>query len=71
MTGPSPARTPDERFAVVYQCPDCQQRLLDEQRRTDWPLICRRIDLGGHCLLSYEPVAIKTSPPTRSMALVH
>ncbi|GAC1611222.1 MAG: hypothetical protein NVS3B26_22670 [Mycobacteriales bacterium] len=58
MTRPRPARTTGERFAVVYQRPDCEQRFLDEQRCPDCQLFCRRIDRGGNCPHCDELVAI-------------
>ena len=57
MTRPGPACTTDLRFAVIYQCRDCEQRFLDEQRCPDCQLFCR-IDLGGTCPHCDEPVAI-------------
>jgi hypothetical protein len=54
MTRPN-SRPTTERFAVVYECPDCEERFLDERRCPDCNLFCRRLDLGGtcpHCLLT-------------------
>ena len=38
-----------ERFAVVYECPECDQRYLDERRCPDCNLFCRRLDVGRPC----------------------
>ena len=58
MNRSSTSRRSDQTFAVVYECPDCEQRFLDERRCPDCQLFCRRIDLGGHCPHCDEPVAI-------------
>lgn len=57
MTPTRSART-SPKFAVVYECPDCEQRFLDERRCPDCQLFCRRIDQGGSCPHCDEPVAI-------------
>jgi hypothetical protein len=50
--------TTSRRFAVVYECPECEARYLDERRCPDGNLFCRRIDLGGSCPHCDEPAAI-------------
>jgi hypothetical protein len=53
-----PAPPCTEHLAVVYECPDCEARYLDERRCPDCQLFCRRVDRGGpypHC---DEPVAL-------------
>jgi len=50
--------TRDQAFAVIYQCPECEQRYVDERRCPDCQLFCRRIDLGGECPHCAEPVAL-------------
>ena len=61
---PSPARSgpaapphasPD---ATIYQCPDCDQRYLGQQRCDDCGTFCRRVGPGGPCPHCDEPVAI-------------
>ena len=45
-------------LSVLYQCPECEQRYLDERRCADCQLFCQRLEVGGtgpHC---EEPVAI-------------
>ncbi len=62
MTRPSTRSTPrpdTERFAVVYECPDCEQRYLDERRCPDCNLFCRRLDHGGPCPHCGEVVALE------------
>lgn len=58
MTRLSSQDTTDEQFAVVYECPDCEQRFLDQRRCPDCQLFCRRIGHGGECPHCDEPVAI-------------
>lgn len=48
-----------ERFAVVYQCPECDERYLDERRCPDCNLFCRRLDHGGACPHCEELVALE------------
>jgi hypothetical protein len=62
---------------VIYECPDCETRYLDERRCPDCNLFCRRIDTGGHCPYCDEPVAISdlaepTTPttPTTPQAMI-
>jgi hypothetical protein len=45
-------------IGIVYQCPDCETRYLDEQRCPDCGLFARRIGTGGPCPHCDEPVAI-------------
>lgn len=46
------------RLSVVYQCPECEERYLDERRCPDCHLFCRRIGVGAACPHCDEPVAI-------------
>ena len=50
------ART--RREHTVYECPDCGQRLLGEQRCPDCATFARRIGPGGPCPHCGEPVTI-------------
>jgi predicted RNA-binding Zn-ribbon protein involved in translation (DUF1610 family) len=46
------------REITVYECPDCGERLLGEQRCPDCRTFTRRIGVGGecpHCLLTELP----------------
>ena len=52
---PPPAATD----ATIYQCPECDQRYLGQQRCDDCGTFCRRIGPGGPCPHCDEPVAIK------------
>ena len=52
-----PTATPRSQF-TVYECPDCGQRLLGEQRCPDCATFARRIDFGGACPHCDEPVAL-------------
>jgi hypothetical protein len=38
------------RAHTVYECPDCQQRYLGEQRCPECHRFCRALGLGGRCL---------------------
>jgi hypothetical protein len=51
-----PARP--RRGHTICQCPDCEQRLLGEQRYPDRGIFARRIGPGGPCPHRDEPVAI-------------
>lgn len=44
-------------IAVIYQCPECDERYLDERRCPDCNLFCRRIGTGRPCPHCDEPVA--------------
>jgi ribosomal protein L32 len=49
-----PAARP-RRAHTVYECPDCGERLLGDQRCPDCGVFARRIGIGGpcpHCLLT-------------------
>ena len=68
---PVPAARPRRHF-TVYECPDCEQRLLGEQRCPDCGIFARRIAIGGPCPHCGEPVAltdllqeVATMPATR------
>lgn len=56
-------RAADQQLAVVYQCPDCEQRFLNERRCPDCQLFCRRLGPGGDCPHCDEPVAINDLVP--------
>ena len=45
-------------LAVIYECPDCEQRYLGDQRCPDCNLFCRRVDIGGACPSCDELVAL-------------
>jgi hypothetical protein len=66
-----PAARPRRQY-TVYECPDCGQRLLGEQRCPDCGIFARRVGPGGPCPHCDEPVAITdliqevaTLPPDR------
>jgi hypothetical protein len=46
------------REHTVYQCPDCDQRLVGEQRCSDCGVFARRVGIGGLCPHCEEPVAL-------------
>jgi hypothetical protein len=46
------------RQATIYQCPECDERYLGQQRCDDCGTFCRRIGPGGPCPHCDEPVAI-------------
>jgi len=52
-----PPRQPT-RETTIYQCPDCQERYLGQQRCDDCGTFCHRIGPGGPCPHCDEPVAI-------------
>lgn len=47
-----------DRLAVIYQCPEREERYLDERRRPDCQLFYRHLKTGGPCPHCDEPVAI-------------
>jgi hypothetical protein len=58
---PGPVTVPaarSRREHTVYECPDCRERLLGEQRCPDCATFARRIGPGGPCPHCDEPVAI-------------
>ena len=46
------------RARSVYECPECGERYLGEQRCDGCGVFCRRIGLGGACPHCGEPVAV-------------
>ena len=52
-----PAARP-RRQITIYECPDCGQQLLGEQRCGDCGTFARRVGLGGACPECDAPVAI-------------
>lgn len=50
-----PARP--KRASTVYQCPDCDTRLLGSQR-CDCGIFMSRVGAGGHCPACDEPITI-------------
>jgi hypothetical protein len=46
------------REITVYECPDCGQRLLGDQRCGDCHTFARRVGIGGACPHCAEPVAV-------------
>lgn len=42
----------------VYECPECEQRLLGEQRCPDCSVFCHRLGPGAACPHCDEPVAL-------------
>jgi hypothetical protein len=53
-----PAARP-RRQITIYECPDCGQRLLGEQRCDDCATFARRVGLGGACPDCDAPVAVE------------
>ena len=46
------------REITVYECPDCGERLLGEQRCPDCHTFARRVGVGGACPHCEGPVAV-------------
>jgi len=59
--GPDSPQIPPARPArdyTIYQCPECEQRYLGQQRCDDCGTFCHRIGPGGSCPHCDEPVAL-------------
>jgi len=52
-----PAARP-RREHTIYECPDCDRRLLGEQRCPDCGVFARRVGIGGPCPHCDEPIAV-------------
>jgi predicted RNA-binding Zn-ribbon protein involved in translation (DUF1610 family) len=46
------------REITVYECPDCGQRQLGDQRCGDCHTFARRVGIGGACPHCAGPVAV-------------
>jgi hypothetical protein len=46
------------REITVYECPECGERLLGEQRCPDCHTFARRVGIGGSCPHCEQPVAV-------------
>jgi hypothetical protein len=44
--------------SVVYECPECQERLVDERRCPDCNVFGRRLGVGGCCPSCGEIVTV-------------
>jgi hypothetical protein len=51
-------RTQPRRPITIYECDNCGQRALGEQRCDDCHTFMRKIGLGGECPHCSEPVAV-------------
>jgi len=63
------------RTSIVYQCPECETRLLGQQRCDECGVFARRLGPGAACPHCDEPVAIvdliaevRSSLPTTILA---
>lgn len=55
---PPPPPPGGVRARSVYECPECGERHLGEQRCPDCGVFCSRVGLGGACPHCDEPVAV-------------
>ena len=53
-----PAAAQPRRQITIYECPNCGERLLGEQRCQNCHTFTRRVGIGGECPNCFEPVAI-------------
>ena len=60
-----PAQTP-RRPRTVYQCPNCDTRLLGTQRCEDCGVFMTRIGYGGTCPCCDEPVTFEELLPNEN-----
>ena len=54
-----PGTPPATRYATIYQCPQCDECYLGQQRCQECGTFCRRVGPGGPCPHCDEPVAIQ------------
>jgi len=54
----TPAARPRRNF-TVYECPNCEERFLGEQRCHDCGVFARRVGVGGPCPHCDQPVALQ------------
>src|SRR5664279_1818283 len=47
------------RDVTVYECPDCGERLIGEQRCESCNTFARRVGIGGQCPHCDAPVAVQ------------
>lgn len=47
------------REYTIYECPNCEERFLGEQRCHDCGVFARRVSVGGLCPHCDQPVALK------------
>ena len=59
---PLPARQP-RRPVTVYECPECGQRQVGDQRCDDCGIFMSRLGFGGACPHCDEPVTIDDLRP--------
>jgi hypothetical protein len=43
---------------TLYQCPNCDERFLGQQRCADCNRFCRAVGLGGACPACDDPILI-------------
>jgi len=55
---PSPPDRHPLKATAIYQCPDCDTRLLGQQRCPDCNTFCTRLGAGGLCPCCDEPVTL-------------
>ena len=55
---PPPPDRRATRATAIYQCPDCDTRLLAQQRCPDCNTFCTRLGTGGLCPCCDEPVTL-------------
>jgi len=55
---PRPPQPHTTSVAIVYECPGCDTRYIDERRCPDCNLFCRRLGPGAPCPHCDEPVTI-------------
>ncbi len=44
--------------SVVYECPSCEERFVDERRCPECSLFCRRVGPGGCCPSCGDLIAV-------------
>jgi len=57
-TGQRETTTPAATLAIIYECGNCGNRLLGEQRCPDCNTFCQRLGPGGPCPHCDEPILL-------------
>jgi hypothetical protein len=65
---------PPAGLAVIYECPECEERYIGERRCPDCQLFTRRAGTGGYCphcdeLVTTTDLADPTAQPATEVTM--